>query len=304
MHNRGRQRILLGFKSVIACCGSLAILIVVALILFIVNAIKDPNRQPTDELASQDTHQTIASVETDNQLSVVAITSQQAIINNAYCEGDDLADFAKDIDEIEFLNVYWLEDGTVQQASPTSAPVEVIDGRSYNFSLAVRVNRQTAQNVRAFIRVPNRLRLSETAQVEVLVLADNAAPYYDVIELRASDDVSTLETDRVSGLQLEYREGSAILRSNSLTDGTKLDYVALSTGQDGLLLGAEQMDGVIPAGNGGTCILSWTIDAVVIDGASEQNVKTEEEPTSTLWDMYSLEISKLENAPTGRSQSN
>lgn len=318
MQKKERQRVLTAFRLTTGCFAGLGVFMIVALVLLVVLIVKNPADRAAIGKVQQATGQASQVAEASQNLTNRLLSSGRAVINDAYRQDDAMAVAYANVSDTEFLSVYWLENGLIKQADPTSPAITISNGQCYNFTLTVQVNREAAQNVRAFVRMPRSLQPSETAQVEVLVTADNATPYYETIELIASSDLAisgdststdTTTTDAASGetatvdsdksvLQLNYREDSVVLRSNSLVDGTKLDAWTLFAGKDGVLLGANEMDGNIPTGEKHAAILSWTIDVSAgEDSASfvkKESAAANESHVETLWDLYqqSLEASK------------
>lgn len=283
MNDKQRQGILSALKSVLIACGGLVLLLVVALILLMVLSNRSARSQAVKAELQRATEQSAAAITVGQELVGGIAASERATINGAqYFDNADEA--------VEYLSVYWLgDDGLVKRGGPASPQIIVSDGQSYNYSLVVKVERRTAQNVRAYVRIPSVAKQGETARLEVLITADNAMPYYEAIDLTANP-TSIAETDPAPDLLLNYHEGSAALHSNALVDGTQLDARALLADENGVLLGANQMDGIIPTGDDSLCIVSWTIDAVAKDDATE----VEESEKNVLWNKYkqSLEASK------------
>lgn len=194
-----------------------------------------------------------------------------AIINDA--AEDELAEA-----EADYLSVVWVEDGELHSADSRQEAILIAPSNAYNFKLAVKISETAATNVRAFVRTPKVLLSDRPAYVEVLLVADNALPYYARLALMLDDSMVEAADDEegtpISCMLFRYREDSAILHSNSLVDGQVLDEYALFDSETGVLLGAQAMDGEIPAGETGYCVISWTMQSDTIDATTYTHTTT------------------------------
>lgn len=201
-------------------------------------------------------------------------------------------------DQTEGLSVLWLNDGEMTITSSEQASLVVMPDTAYSFRLAVSIDQETAENVKVYVRIPEEVVTGEASYVEALVTADNAMPYYTRLAL-ALEPTDTINTDKageatspIGTIALNYSADSAILHSNSLVDGQPLGE-ELFKSKTGVMLGAQEMNGEIPAGEENLCVISWVINSGTLENAPTDTAKRSAQPTSSwLSEQYA---SQLEN---------
>lgn len=225
---------------------------------------------------SQDVHveaRQVASASTAANTAVEYRLRNQASINGAEFTLTDDGNVAPVDGRAECLRIYWQSNEALEEATPNSGPLRLTPDQEYSFNLAIQIDRSTAQNVRIYTRLPHTMQAGDASTIEVLVTADNAMPYYVSIDVIAA-----------SGLAVGYRTDSAVIYSNNQVDGTVLDAKALFADADGVLLGASQLDGVMPAGEENACVVSWIITV------TEKDVQGSHLPESWLLEKYQASL--------------
>ena len=173
-------------------------------------------------------------------------------------------------------------------ASFEQAPLVVMSDTAYSFRLTVSIDQETAKDVKVYVRIPEEVATGEVSYVEALVTADNAMPYYTrlALTLEPTDTIDASEVDEVVSpirtIALNYSADSAILHSNSLVDGQPLGE-ELFKSESGVMLGAQEMNGEIPAGEENLCVISWVINSGTLEDAptDADTAKRSTQPTSS-----------------------
>lgn len=245
------------------------------------------------------------SVASGAEITREAISDRQyglAIINDAIDE-ETSAPSELTESETSFLSVVWIEDGELRSADSRQETILITPSCDYSFSLTVKISQATATNVRAFVRAPKVLLSDRPAYIEALVVSDNALPYYTRLTLLLDDSMVEVADEAVgtpiSCMLFRYRDDSAVLHSNSLVDGQKLDEYELFTSETGAILGAQAMDGEIPADEAGYCIISWTMQSDTIDATTYSTQHTVAPVAEPTWLKQLYDAEYREQQPKG-----
>ena len=193
----------------------------------------------------------------------------------------------KTANSAQFFSAIWYSeaDDVLMSAAPDDGVIILTPDTSYAFTVNVSTDIQTAENVRFLVQMPETIRRGETAEMGVLITADNAVPYYATIPMTyqttAADESDkdtdepdetlaeqTSATDSVETDQYLYFDQSTVqvkLVTNSMVEGIALDNTQIFVGKDGALLGYVDMDGVLQPGSTNGCQISWTITPETLD---------------------------------------
>lgn len=82
------------------------------------------------------------------------------------------------IDESHFFVVYE-EQGNLVRMTARDGSLDFSPNQDYHFNVSIEVGTKPAENVRVLANLPEYLVLNQPAIAEILIIADNASPYYE-----------------------------------------------------------------------------------------------------------------------------